>query len=397
MSANLAQPRVIFINQWAGPLFTELVEDVTRQVGPTWLISGLVETNQSHNPDLVIKKAPAYNRSNILMRLYTWTLFLIVAFKEVLRCPPTAPLVVASNPPFMPWLAMLVHRIRRQPYIVLIYDIYPNMAVQLGYFPANHWLVKLWRGLNRLAYRRAARLVTIGEHMAKVLEGYLAGENGSRPVDVIPTWVDTDRFRPLEKSDNPFASQVAQVDKLTVLYSGNLGLAHDIRIVLEAATRLRSDTDLHFLIIGDGQRKEALVEKAITEELENVTFLPLQPKEVLPYSLAAGDVAIVSIAQGIEGLMMPSKTYYAMAVGSALVSISQPPNDLADVIERYACGENVLPNDVEGLVDVLKRFQANPDYLNRRRASARQAAEERFSRQKNTKAFAELIESVLSV
>ena len=73
---------------------------------------------------------------------------------------------------------------------------------------------------------------------------------------VVPTWVDAEQIKPLPKEQNWFAVQHGQMGKLTVLYSGNLGLSHGLDTVVAAARELGSRPDVHFMIIG--QRPETL-------------------------------------------------------------------------------------------------------------------------------------------
>ena len=385
-------PHVLLLNQSVGPLFLELAVDVAREWGLCHLITGTPV--KVDNADLAVHLLAAYDRRNVVTRALSWLRFSFGALKEISCFEPTVLLLVLSNPPLLPLLAWLAHLVRRQPYVVLVYDIYPDMVVSLGVLSDNHPVTRVWRWLNRQAYRHAARVITIGCHMAQALQRYMPDGRDARSVDVVPTWVDTERFIPRDKMTNPFAAQIGYQDKLTVLYSGNIGFSHDVSPVIEAAIRLRDEPCLHFLIIGDGPGKPDLVRKAQMAELDNVTFLPLQPEEMLPYSLAVADVATVSIRRNIERLMMPSKTYYAMAVGSALVGISQPPNDLAELIEESGCGVNVEPGDVDGLVAALRRLAGDVDYRNACRQAARKVAVERFSRALNTRHLLDLLQSV---
>jgi colanic acid biosynthesis glycosyl transferase WcaI len=122
-------------------------------------------------------------------------------------------------------------------------------------------------------------------------------------------------------------------------------------------------------------------------------FLPFQTERMYPFSPAAADVSVVSIAPGVEGLMMPSKTCYSMAVGSEILGISRPPNDLTDIIDLYRCGINVHPDDIDHLVETPDRLESNRALVGSYGANAREAAEKVFSRRINTARFIELIET----
>ena len=131
------------------------------------------------------------------------------------------------------------------------------------------------------------------------------------------------------------------------------------------------------------------------EGLPNVTLLPWQEEDVLPHSLATGDVALVSLEKGMEGLAIPSKSVYAMAAGSALLCIASGANELRLWCDRFGCGEVVEPGDVDGLVAALERLLDDPALLATRRAAARAAAEAAFSRGTEAPRLADLVLSAV--
>jgi len=273
--------------------------------------------------------------------------------------------------------------------VVWVDDIYPDLLVRLGRLSEGHIVTRVWRWFDRLMLSRAERVFTLGPCMAEVLRQYLPGNNGGDRLTVVPTWVDPQAIRPLLKEENPFAIQHGQVGKLTVLYSGNLGLSHDLGTMVEAARRLQDREDIHFMIIGAGSRWVE-IEKA-ARELPNLTLLPYQPEEVLPFSLAIGDVAVISLDQGFEGVSMPSKTYYMMAAGAAILGLSRRPSDLQMIIEQHQCGINLEPGDVDGFVQAISRFQADARFLEACRRAARRTAEAEFSRAINVRRILEAI------
>lgn len=355
----------------------ELAVDMSQRLGNVLLITG--SKIKSDNEGLTIKTGPAYNRRTIVSRVWSALLFLLFTLREVLAHKATVPILAVSNPPLLPAVALLLRLIRRQPYMVLVYDIYPDIPKQLGVL-SNRAVLAIWKFVNKYIFLYARRVITLGPNMARTLEkNYSAREAGER-ISIIPTWVDTETFMPRRKIDNFFARDNMQVDKLTVLYSGNIGLTHDIGLLIDAAACLRDDPRVNFLIIGEGRDKPLLVEKAKRHNLDNVIFLPLQPEESLPYSLACADVSIVSVGEGIEGLMMPSKTYYAMAVGSAIIGLSRSPSDLAHVIQESGCGVNIEPRDLNGLVDAIRMFANDKSLLDQYKSAARNAAAERYAR-----------------
>jgi glycosyltransferase involved in cell wall biosynthesis len=146
---------------------------------------------------------------------------------------------------------------------------------------------------------------------------------------------------------------------------------------------LRPVSDIHFMFIGAGPKRQIVADYLRREAPPNVTLLPWQPEAVVPFSLAAADVALVSLEAGAEGLAFPSKALSAMAAGSALLGLSNTPSDLQGLIEQFHCGLIVKPGDVEGLVKGILTFQNNPTFMKKCRERSRLAVETNFGREQN--------------
>ena len=386
----MMRPRIVFLNQSLGQIFRPLAVDLADQIGSSMLYTGSEGSQQIRN--LEIRHAPCYHSERISSRLWTWGLYLLWTTPACLFMPGKPLLFVVSNPPFTPLVAWLLKQLRGWRYVSLVWDVYPDILVRFGYLAENGRITRLWRALNRMALQEADAVVTIGSHMAQTLQQGL--ENTDVQIEVIPNGADTQAIQPLPKSENPFAQQYGQVGKFTVLYSGKMGATHDLDTLLKVARRWRDRADVGFLLIGGGAKYRDL--DIAREDLTNVTLLPWQPEAVLPYSLTSGDVAVVSLDRGAEGVSMPSRTYFMMAAGCALVGISHGENDLRDTLETYSCGVSVEPGDVDGLEAVLQRFYESPTFLAECRHNARAAAEKVFSHRIIVEQYLELLMPLLA-
>jgi glycosyltransferase involved in cell wall biosynthesis len=366
--------KLFILNQGQGPLLREFVAAAAQTIGPVTYATPDRFTSPADNVHEIA--LPRNRNSSMLARLWGWFTFLLIGGLRALIESGRPVLFIVTNPPLAPLIGYVLKKLKHQRYILLFYDMYPEAMERFASLSPQSAVARAWRAMNRAAVRHADRVITISPQLAQTLAQYLPLDQ----VRVIPTWVDTDVIRPLPKVQNEFAVRHAQTDKLTVLYSGNLGRVHDLTLLPALADRLRETPDVHFLIIGEGPGRAPLEEACAQLQLCNVTFLPLQPEEVLPYSLACADIALVALAEGGEGVSMPSKTYYMLAAGAALLGLCREGSDLAAVIDAHACGLHVPPHDVAGAAQAILQLHADRQALEQYRADGRRAAEQHYSR-----------------
>jgi glycosyltransferase involved in cell wall biosynthesis len=383
--------QIAFFNQGVGPLFRELVTAAAENFGPVTLYASDKEPSTAL---LRVAPMPKYDNSNGLNRVISWMKYMVRATAVALREDNISLLFIVTNPPLSPLVGLIANKLQKRRYLLLFYDMYPEALVRFAGVPESSPIVHIWRYLNRQAIRHAACVVTISPHLADTLAQYFPTLTAAvQSIHIVPTWVNTDYIHPIPKEENWFAVQHGQIDKLTIVYAGNLGAVHDLSMLPSLAQRVINIPDVHFIIIGSGAGRAALEAECQALNLKNVTFLPFQLEEVLPYSLSTGDIGIVSLASGAEGISMPSKTYYTMAAGSALLGFSTEHSDLAQVIRTHKCGINVAPGDVETAADAIHLLRSQPALLNTLRRNARQAAENHFSHSVCIPQLVELLES----
>lgn len=373
----------LFLNQMAGPLFRELAEDVSATLPKkSTLYTGHKDTLKApKNKALQIYEAPTYNRKSKYTRLISWIHYTFYAFFWILKAKKNTAVMIVSNPPILGPIATLACKIRRLPYIVLVYDMHPDTLISFGEIKADSLLCKLWRLINRYVWQNSTAVYTIGAVMGKKLSAQFdASKTLLKKVEIIPPWADTNFIKPIPKNINPLSQELNQEHCLTILYSGNMGISHDIDSMLDAALLLKDDADIKFLFIGEGAKWQTAKDFARMHSLDNVQVLPFQPEEKLPYTMALADISLVALDKGAEGLMVPSKLYYYMAAGSAVIGICQGENDLEASINLANCGVITEPGCPQNIAEAIRKIKSDPIYLTQLKINARHACEQHYSR-----------------
>ena len=401
-------PRLTLVSQFFPPDFAatgQLLDDLTARLAsrglqvqvltgiPAYAYNRPDAERIEFQPGRCIRRTHAsrFWPQRIRGRAVNGVLFCLRITLRLLRYSRRGDLILyTTEPPYLPLLGWLLHRLTRTPYLVLLYDLYPDVLVELNVLPASHWLVRLWRQFNSWVCADAQELIVLSEPMAERVRQHVPA--AAAKLSVIPSWADNQRIRPLAKADNWFVRCHGLETGFTVLYSGNQGRCHDLVTLMAAALLLRRRLDVRFLFIGQGPQHQRLLDLVKDWGLSNCRFLPYQDAEVLPYSLTAGDVAVVSLGIEAEGLVAPSKLYGHLAAGTPIAAITPPGSELQQLVQESGCGSWFANGDAEGLASWILQLKDNPQELERCGQAARSLLERRASPERITDAYWRLLE-----
>ncbi len=301
--------------------------------------------------------------------------------------------LVTTEPPYLPVLAYLLYCLFNQPYLCVVYDIYPEVAIALGVVAEQHVLARLWRWLNRLTWLQAEAIVVLSQTMQQHIVAQCPAV--ADKITVIHNWADPEAICPRPKADNWFAKEHGLDQVFTVLYSGNMGRCHDIDTILAAALELRGEP-VRFVFVGAGAKRQASMDWVNKQGLTNCIFLPYQPKEALPFSLTACDLSLVSLVKGVEGLVVPSKLYGSLAAGRPIAAICEPHSYLRSLLTDGGFGKAFDNGDGLGLVAFIRTLMTNPTLASRMGARGRDYMVKKFTPEHCARRYFEVVDKCVS-
>ncbi|GAB1541096.1 hypothetical protein NUACC21_37660 [Scytonema sp. NUACC21] len=310
-------------------------------------------------------------------------------FKTSRRCNV---LLLTTAPPFLPILGYLADTLFQLPYVCILYDLYPDIAISLGVLSKEHWLAAIWRRINKKIWLKSKAIIVLSPAMKMRIVSHCP--QVADKVFVIHSWGDPDLIVPIAKQQNWFAWKHNLVEKFTVLYSGNMGRCHDMETILEAA-KLLKDEPIQFVFIGGGAKGEELQKESHRLELDNIVFLPYQDKEVLPYSLTACDLSLVSVDAGMESLVAPSKLYPALATGRPIAVICSKYSYLWQMIADANCGSVFENGDSQGLAQFISLLNSDRQLAKRMGMAGRKYMQSHFTAQIISQQYLKVLEKVV--
>lgn len=318
--------------------------------------------------------------------------FYLLALPTLLFCRRPDVFVIQTNPPLLVAIAAFSAWLRRIPLAIIAQDLYPEVLFAHGALTPKSLPGRLLRGIFSKAYRSAATVISLGPTMSRRL--LAKGVDGQR-VQIVCNWA-TGQEGVVRGAQNELRRQWQLQDRFVVLYSGNLGIAHEIAAVLEGLARaVRIDPRIRLVLIGKGSR--LLEAQTLVKQLElseYVLFKSLVPAELLPHSLGLADVALVTLRPGFEGLVVPSKLLGYMARGVPTAYIG-PSSDISALIEESHGGVNLIDARVEAIGAELVRLAANPGMLQQMGQNAQRFYDERLTRERALQRYEEIM-AVLS-
>jgi glycosyltransferase involved in cell wall biosynthesis len=334
--------QIVFVNQSSGYLMIDIVHAFEGLYKDRVLITGFLNPrNRPLDPDVVVGKIIAYDRSSAFKRLFTWTWGFLKSLWLIKTKYRKADLFLVSNPPFAP----LIPLFSSNPFKILIYDIYPDALVEFGFFRKSFWIIRLWENANRRVFSRAHKVYTLTEEMKHRVGKYVA----SNKIKVVPIWTDNDFLKPLPKSENPFVKEMGWENKFVVMYSGNLGKSHPVEIMVDLARQCQ-EPDIRFVIIGGGDKYQMLKQLIEDSRLANIQLLPWQATEKLPFTMTAADLALVTIGEEAAELSIPSKTFNLMSAGVPIISVCPKNSALEKMIDSGRLGRNFQRSELNEML-----------------------------------------------
>jgi glycosyltransferase involved in cell wall biosynthesis len=263
--------------------------------------------------------------------------------------------VIASSPTFFTAIsAWVISRIKRVPMVFEVRDLWPAVFVDLGVL-RNPMLIKTLEAKEMFLYRKTAAVDTFTESISRtIVQRGISAEK----VHVIPNGADIETYRP-DIGGRPMRQKLGLEDKFVVSYMGSHGISHGLGAVLDAAALHRDQTDILYLLIGEGAEKEMLQAKQASLGLKNVRMLPHQPPESMPGLYAASDICLVPLRDvPIFETFVPSKLFEILAMGRPIIGSVR--GEARSILERSGGALIIPPEDPVALVSAIDALRNDP-------------------------------------
>jgi colanic acid biosynthesis glycosyl transferase WcaI len=336
--------------------------------------------------NLVIERvgSTAYPRFQMRRRVANYLTYLSLAIPRALSIPSDIVLAM-TDPPIEGIAGALVAGLSGRPFVYNIRDMYPDMAVggaivRPGSFTA--W----WEAMHRWALRRAARLIVLGEDMRDRIIA-----KGIDPARVVVSRDGIMIPETVPSHENSAAREIRGDFRFVLVHAGNVGFYGAWQTLISAA-RMLEDDGVGLVFIGEGAMKPQV--EAMAQGCRAVRFLPFRPASEVPLVLSSGDMHVVTVKRGLEGVVVPSKLYPTLAAGRPVLGVAPEESDVVRIIRRTGCGLVANPDEPASVAAAIRGVLHDREQLGNMSRRAREISFS-YDRVKQLKIFSETLEDAV--
>ena len=248
--------------------------------------------------------------------------------------------VLSPSPPLsIGFISLIIAKIKGARVVYNVQEIYPDLLINQGNLKSS-LIINLLKKLEKFIYSKSDAVTTIDEVFYSTI---LPRFRDSRKLHIIPNFVDTDLYKPLENKQQLPAIFGVENGKIKILYAGNIGFFQDWEPVLYAAKELLYE-NIEFWIIGEGVQKKFLENEVCANNLTNVRLFPYQRRELIPMINNYADIHFIAVNQQMEQEGFPSKVYTIMACAKPLIVITGEKTPLYNFLKGKNCAELITNN-----------------------------------------------------
>lgn len=404
MNSIAPKPRLILLYHYFHPddvisarLYSDLAVEMTKR---GWDVTAMPAIRSCHNDappltknetwqDVHIRRVfrPNFKQAsnkgrvfNMLFMLWAW------AWRALTTSRSLKEVVVIGTDPTLGVLTAIPWRIFRPTSQIVhwCHDVYPEAPIAEGMISDRSIITRTIRWFLRRAYRRCDVIIDLGNCMRHLLNQY-----GSRAQKLTITPWSLVEPNSIPIADPSTRHELFGDAKLGLLYSGNLGRAHQFEDFVTLARQLQGEA-IHVCFAGRGPRLTEL-ELMVQATDTNISFAGFAPEEVLEKRLSACDFHLVSLRPEWTGTVVPSKFFGALASGRGVIFSGSEDSAIAQWIREYELGWVLTKDNVAEVAYQLRMIAERPEELAALRERCFRVYREVFSRARQMEKFVEVM------
>ncbi|RFS17232.1 glycosyltransferase family 4 protein [Emticicia sp. C21] len=399
------------INEPGGSRWSEITKTWSELENEIVVLSGMVDYTQGIKRDIYKRKiflkenpekniivvrchvSEAYN-VNFLGRLWAYFSFVFSStFAGLFKISGKFDIIIVTSPPlFVGITAYIISLVKRTPFIFEIRDLWPESAIDTGVL-TNKSLIKFAYWFESFLYKKA-KLINVLTPAFK--QNLIEKKNVSESkISYIPNAADFSLTESLVENFDvkAYRKSLGIDNNFVIVYVGAHGVANHLVQILDTAEKL-TDTNVLFMLIGDGMLKQGLINDAQNRNLKNVRFIDSVPKkDIFKYILASDMGTSVLKKNDTFKTVYSNKTFdYMSCKKPILMAIDGVSRTL---VEEAEAGVFVEPENAFDFEQKIRYYLNNPQIAIKQGNNGYVYAKTYFDRSVLAKKYIKIVEQCI--
>jgi glycosyltransferase involved in cell wall biosynthesis len=239
--------------------------------------------------------------------------------------------------------AIILKKLQKIPLFLWVLDLWPEAYIS-GSGKSNLFVINLLNKYVRFSYRHSDKILISSKGFEEPIK---LKSNQHYKIQYFPNWAE-DFFEKIE------IKKIPELPKgFKIMLAGNLGVSQNLENVMNVALKLR-DTEIKWIIIGDGSKRSWLDEFVSKNNLYNSVFvLGKFAVELMPSFYEQADLMLLSLSNEYIELkqVIPARLQSYMASAKPVLGFLD--GQAGELIKEAKCGFVVSADDIDGMVNML--------------------------------------------
>jgi len=339
-----------------GYLLGKLYDTLNVQSDIDLVLIAKEDTNCPQHANAHFIKAKKPNKASLFKRfLYELVIAFSFLTKTLKVVKKDSIVFTGTTPILLLFVLFIIKKFLNFKWILLVHDVFPENLAAAKILKNDHFLFKILKSLFDRIYASADEVIVIGKDMKELVH---QKTNQNNNITVVQNWIDSSDIGTELKTDNRILKELNWLDSETTIFQffGNIGRVQGVENILHAIQKMEYAHLAKFIFIGDGAYVARLKEQIQSLGSQNILYYGSLDQKEKTTGLNACDVALITLADGMLGLGVPSKSYFSMAADKPLLAIMDSESEVADMINTHNIGWVVPPNNEDLLAKQLDKI-----------------------------------------
>ncbi len=290
-------------------------------------------------------------------------------------------------------LGVLLARWWRVPVLYYVQDVYPEALERAGLIRTGGLISRLCLGLDRGICLSSAKVIVIAEGVRQLLA--TSRRLPREHFMTIPNWVDAREIVPHPIDNSWRREQNIPGDVFVAMFAGTFGHVSGVDLLVEVAHQLRSRSDVLIVCLGEGIRKNAMLEACELRHLDNIRILPFQPRDRVAEVHSSANVLLLTMHPNSSDASVPSKLISYMAAGRPVICSAPPRTSGSQVVVQSGAGLITEPGDAIAIADAIEYLSSHRSEAECMGANARTYFEKHMTLDHAHRRFSMLLQEIV--